>query len=81
MKYFKCESKKLTDGNLTIIVACLQWNKPIKSHLCGVAFVFMVNSNMQFIGEVYELWSLINIYVHLRAAYITNCPGWSVALM
>ncbi len=52
MKYLKCESKILIDGNL-IIVACLQQNKPVKSHLCGVAFVFMVNSNMQFIGEVY----------------------------
>ncbi len=48
IKYFKCESKKWIGGNL-IIVAC----KQIKCHLCGVAFVFMVNFHMQFIGDVY----------------------------
>ncbi len=48
----------------------------IKSQWCG--FVFKVNSKMQF---VYKLWSLININVHLCAAYITHCPGWSVVLI
>ncbi len=50
MKYLKCERKELIDGNLTIIVACLLTKK---SNLCGVAFVFMINFNMQFIGDVY----------------------------
>ncbi len=50
MKYLKCERKKLIDGNVTIIVACLLTKY---SHLCCVAFVFMVNFSMQFIGEVY----------------------------
>ncbi len=48
MKYLKCESKKFIEGILTIIVA----NK-INQLKAICVFVFMINFNMQFIGDVY----------------------------